>query len=128
MHLLNRNRRLRSSASLRELVQETTLTATDFLVPLFIVEGKNIKQEIHSMPGYYRYSLDLVVEEAKKLYDLGIRGVLLFVKVSDAEKDNTGVGALAPNGLMQRSIRAIKKAVPELVVCSDVAIDPYSTY
>ena len=128
MHLLNRNRRLRSSASLRELVQETTLTATDFLVPLFIVEGGNVKQEIHSMPGYYRYSIDIVVEEAKKLYDLGIRGVLLFVKLNDKEKDNTGVAALNPDGLMQRSIRAIKKAVPELVVCSDVALDPYSSY
>jgi porphobilinogen synthase len=128
MHLLNRNRRLRSSASLRELVQETTLTATDFLVPLFVVEGKNIKQEINSMPGYYRYSLDLVVEEAKKLYDLGIRGVLLFIKAPDKEKDNSGAAALNPNGLMQRSIRAIKKAVPELVICSDVALDPYSSY
>jgi porphobilinogen synthase len=80
------------------------------------------------MPGYYRFSLDLITEEAKKLYNLGIRGVLLFVKVEEEDKDNTGAAALDPNGLMQRSIRALKKAVPELVVCSDVALDPYSTY
>lgn len=128
MYLVNRNRRLRSSAALRELVQETKLSSADFLVPLFVVEGKKVKQEILSMPGYYRYSLDLITEEAKKLYALGIRGVLLFVKVNDEEKDNTGAAALDPNGLMQRSIRALKKAVPELVVCSDVALDPYSTY
>ena len=128
MYLGNRNRRLRSSAALRELVQETKLSSADFLVPLFVVEGKKVKQEILSMPGYYRYSLDLITEEAKKLYALGIRGVLLFVKVNDEDKDNTGAAALDPNGLMQRSIRALKKAVPELVVCSDVALDPYSTY
>ena len=128
MYLVNRNRRLRSSAALRKLVQETKLSSADFLVPLFVVEGKKVKQEIHSMPGYYRYSLDLITEEAKKLYALGIRGVLLFVKVNDEDKDNTGAAALDPNGLMQRSIRALKKAVPELVVCSDVALDPYSTY
>ncbi len=128
MYLVNRNRRLRSSAALRELVQETKLSSADFLVPLFVVEGKKVKQEILSMPGYYRYSLDLITEEAKKLYALGIRGVLLFVKVNDEDKDNTGAAALDPNGLMQRSIRALKKAVPELVVCSDVALDPYSTY
>jgi porphobilinogen synthase len=110
------------------LVQETKLSSADFLVPLFVVEGKKVKQEILSMPGYYRYSLDLITEEAKKLYALGIRGVLLFVKVNDEDKDNTGAAALDPNGLMQRSIRALKKAVPELVVCSDVALDPYSTY
>ncbi len=128
MYLVNRNRRLRSSAALRELVQEIKLSSADFLVPLFVVEGKKVKQEILSMPGYYRYSLDLITEEAKKLYALGIRGVLLFVKVNDEDKDNTGAAALDPNGLMQRSIRALKKAVPELVVCSDVALDPYSTY
>lgn len=128
MFPLNRNRRLRTSASMRDLVRETRLSATDFLVPLFIVEGTKIKTEIPSMPDYYRFSLDLAVEEAKRLYDLGVRGVLLFVKVNDGEKDNSGTAALNPDGLMQRSIRAIKKAVPELVVCTDVALDPYSSY
>ena len=126
MYPLYRNRRIRNSAAMRDLVRETTLTANDFMVPLFIVEGTETKSEILSMPDYYRFSLDLATAEAKRLYDLGIKGVLLFVKVDDAEKDNTGVAALNPDGLMQRSIRAIKKAVPELVVATDVALDPYS--
>ena len=128
MYPLNRNRRLRSTPALRELVQETRLSASDFLVPLFIVEGTNTTSEIPSMPGYFRYSLDLATTEVTKLYDMGVRGVLLFVKVSEQEKDNTGMAALNPDGLMQRSIRAIKKAVPNMVVCTDVALDPYSVY
>ena len=128
MYPLNRNRRLRTSASMRDLVRETSLSATDFMVPLFIVEGTQIKTEIPSMPDYYRFSLDLAVEEAKRLYNLGVPGVLLFVKVADEEKDNSGTAALNPDGLMQRSIRTIKKEVPELVVSTDVALDPYSSY
>jgi porphobilinogen synthase len=125
---LHRNRRLRSSAAMRDLVRETQLSTHDFIVPLFIVEGTETKTEIPSMPDYFRFSLDLAVAEAKRLYDLGVRGVLLFVKVADAEKDNTGAAALNPDGLMQRSIRALKAAVPELAVCTDVALDPYSSY
>ena len=128
MYPLYRNRRIRTSAAMRDLVRETTLTANDFMVPLFIVEGTETKTEIPSMPDYFRFSLDLATAEAKRLYDLGIKGVLLFVKVADAEKDNTGLAALSPDGLMQRSIRAIKKAVPELVVATDVALDPFSSY
>lgn len=128
MYPLYRNRRIRTSAAMRDLVRETTLTANDFMVPLFIIEGTETKTEIPSMPDYFRFSLDLATAEAKRLYDLGIRGVLLFVKVADAEKDNTGLAALNPDGLMQRSIRAIKKAVPELVVATDVALDPFSSY
>ena len=128
MYPLYRNRRIRTSAAMRDLVRETTLTANDFMVPLFIVEGTETKTEIPSMPDYFRFSLDLATAEAKRLYDLGVKGVLLFVKVADAEKDNTGLAALSPDGLMQRSIRAIKKAVPELVVATDVALDPFSSY
>ena len=128
MYPLYRNRRLRSSAAMRDLVRETTLSAHDFIVPLFIVEGSKIKSEISSMPDYYRFSLDLAIAEAKRLYDLGVKGVLLFVKVDDSLKDNTGAAALNTDGLMQRSIRAIKKAVPELVVATDVALDPFSSY
>ncbi len=113
---------------MRDLVRETTLTANDFIVPLFIVEDTETKTEIPSMPDYFRFSLDLATAEAKRLYDLGVKGVLLFVKVADAEKDNTGLAALKPDGLMQRSIRAIKQAVPELVVATDVALDPFSSY
>ena len=128
MYPLYRNRRLRTSATIRDLVRETSLSANDFIVPLFIVEGSKTKTEIPSMPDYYRFSLDLATVEAKRLYDLGVKGVLLFVKINDSQKDNTGAVALNPDGLMQRSIRAIKKAVPELVVASDVALDPFSSF
>jgi porphobilinogen synthase len=110
------------------MVAETILTPNDFIVPLFIDEGKGVEQEIPSMPGYYRRSLDGIVKEVKELGSLGIKSVLLFVKSKDELKDNTGKEAWNPDGLMQRSIRAIKEAVPETIVMTDVALDPYSSY
>ncbi len=123
-----RNRILRANPSIRSLVAETILHPADFIAPLFIEEGNNIKNEIASMPGYYRYSIDLIVKEVKELYNTGIRSVLIFVKCRDEDKDNTGREAWNPEGLMQRSIRAIKEAVPDMLVMTDVALDPYSTY
>src|SRR5699024_4277909 len=99
MFPLRRNRRLRTGESIRSLVRETSLSPTDFLVPLFIVEGKNIMEEISSMPNYYRFSLDLLEKEVKELWDLGLRSVLLFVKVPDNLKDNAGTEALNAEGL-----------------------------
>jgi len=110
------------------MVAETILTPNDFIVPLFIDEGWAVKTEIASMPGYFRQSLDGTVKEVKELWGLGIKCVLLFVKSKDELKDNTGKEAWNPDGLMQRSIRAIKEAVPEIVVMTDVALDPYSSY
>lgn len=110
------------------MVAETILTPNDFIVPLFIDEGKGVKTEIASMPGYFRRSLDGTVAEVKELWSLGIKSVLLFVKSKDELKDNTGKEAWNPDGLMQRSIKAIKEAVPEIVVMTDVALDPYSSY
>jgi porphobilinogen synthase len=126
--MTRRNRILRQSASIRSLVQETMLHAEDFILPLFIIEGQNIKEEISSMPNYFRYSLDMATKELEVCYALGIRSALLFVKVPDALKDNEGKEALNENGLMQRSIRAIKKALPDLVIMTDVALDPYSSF
>jgi porphobilinogen synthase len=126
--MIRRNRILRNSSSIRNLVQETTLNVTDFIVPVFVMEGENIKEEIGSMPGYFRYSLDQVIEELKSCYSLGLRCALLFVKVPDELKDNRGREALNENGLMQRSIRAIKAAIPDMVVMTDVALDPYSSF
>lgn len=123
-----RNRILRKSASVRSLVQETTLQAADFIVPVFLMEGERIKDEIPSMPGYYRYSLDLALEEIKLCYEMGLRSVLLFVKVPDDLKDNTGKEALHENGLMQRSVRRIKYELPDMVIMTDVALDPYSSF
>jgi porphobilinogen synthase len=128
MYLQKRNRILRVSPSIRSLVAETTLTPNDFIVPLFIDEGENMEMEIASMPNYYRRSIDSTIKEVKELWSLGIKSVLLFIKCKDELKDNTGKEAWNKDGLMQRSIKAIKDAVPEMYVMTDVALDPYSSY
>tara|TARA_R110000744_G_scaffold9861_5_gene31281 strand:+ start:1013 stop:2002 length:990 start_codon:yes stop_codon:yes gene_type:complete len=128
MYPLIRNRRLRSSEAIRSLVRETIISPSDFLVPLFVVEGKGIKEEIASMPNYYRLSLDNLTKEVKELWKMGLRSVLLFVKVPDNLKDNSGSEALNENGLMQLAIKTVKNACPEMLVMTDVALDPYSSY
>ena len=128
MYILRRNRILRRSPAVRAMVAETNLTPNDFIAPLFITEGNQVQEEIASMPGYYRRSIDNTVKEVKELWGLGLKSVLLFVKCEDALKDNAGTEALNKNGLMQRSIKAIKEALPEIVVMTDVALDPYSSF
>jgi porphobilinogen synthase len=128
MFLQRRNRILRATPAIRSMVAETILTPSDFIVPLFIDEGENVQMEIPSMPNYYRRSLDLTVKEVKELWSIGIKSVLLFIKCRDELKDNTGKEAWNQNGLMQRSIKAIKDAVPEMYIMTDVALDPYSSY
>jgi porphobilinogen synthase len=109
-------------------MRETILTPNDFMFPMFIAEGQNVQVEIPSMPGIYRRSIDLTVKEVKELWSLGIKAVNIYVKVDDKLKDNTGKEAWNPNGLMQQAIKAIKDAVPGMVVMPDVALDPYSIY
>lgn len=128
MYPLRRNRRLRSNETIRSLVRETIINPNDFLVPLFVVEGKGVKEEIASMPNYYRLSLDKLSKEVKELWSLGLKSVLLFVKVDDKLRDNKGTEALNPNGLMQRAIKTVKDACPEMLVMTDVALDPFSMY
>ena len=128
MYLQRRNRILRQSPAIRSMVAETILTPNDFIVPLFISEGENKKEEIASMPGYYRMSLDHTVKEVKELWSMGLKSVLLFIKCKDELKDNKGTEALNPKGLMQRSIRAIKEACPDMLVMTDIALDPFSSY
>jgi porphobilinogen synthase len=128
MFLQRRNRILRATPAIRSMVAETVLTPNDFIVPLFIDEGENVEMAIPSMPNYYRRSLDLTVREVKELWSMGIKSVLLFIKCKDELKDNTGKEAWNQNGLMQRSIKAIKDAIPEMYVMTDVALDPYSSY
>jgi porphobilinogen synthase len=128
MYLQRRNRILRATPAIRSMVAETILTPNDFIVPLFIDEGENVQTEIPSMPNYYRRSLDLSIKEVKELWSLGIKSVLLFIKCKDELKDNTGKEAWNQNGLMQRSVKAIKDAVPEMYIMTDVALDPYSSY
>jgi len=128
MYLQRRNRILRATPAIRSMVAESSLSPHDFIAPLFIDEGTGVAYEIPSMPNYYRYSIDLTIKEVKLLWSLGIKSVLLFVKAADDTKDNTGKEAWNPDGLMQRSIKAIKEAVPEMLIMTDVALDPYSIY
>ena len=128
MYPINRNRRLRTTETLRNLIRENSITANDFLVPLFVVEGKNIKQEIQSMPNYFKMSIDLILKEIKLLHSLGLKSVLLFAQIEENLKDNYGTEAINKNGLMQRAIKSIKDKFPDILIMSDVALDPYSSY
>jgi porphobilinogen synthase len=128
MIIHRRNRILRQSPAIRDLVSETHVMPHNFIVPLFILEGHGVKEEIPSMPNYYRFSLDLTIKEVKTLWSMGIKAVLLFVKVADELKDNAGTEALNKDGLMQRAIREIKNAVPDMCVMTDVALDPFSSF
>lgn len=123
-----RLRRNRQSSAIREMVQENRLHPSDLIAPVFIMEGEDKKEEIPSMPGYFRYSLDTLTTELEELIEVGIQSVLLFVKVPEWKKDNKGTEALNDNGLMQKSVRFIKKNYPDLYVMTDVAMDPYSSY
>ncbi len=124
----SRNRRLRVNESIRSLVRENVLTTDDFVMPIFVMEGENMQEPIPSMPGIFRRSIDLTVKECKELFSLGVKAVNLYMKVSENLKDNTGKEAWNKNGLMQNTIKAIKDAVPGMVVIPDVALDPYSIY
>ncbi len=126
--MISRNRRLRTNDSIRSLVRETTLTTNDLVLPMFVTEGHNKKEAISSMPGVFRQSLDLTVQTIKENYNLGIKAVNLYMKVSDNLKDNTGKEAWNHNGLMQTAIKTIKDAIPEVIIMPDVALDPYSIY
>ena len=128
MYPIQRNRRLRGSESLRKMLHECSLNPNDFIVPLFVIDGKQKKEEISSMPDYYRMSIDLLPKHVKNLWSLGLKSVLIFVKVPNNLKDNKGTEALNPDGLMQRAIKTVKDAVPKMVVMTDVALDPYSSY
>ncbi|WP_107667617.1 porphobilinogen synthase [Cyanothece sp. BG0011] len=126
--LIHRPRRLRRTEALRRLVKETELTVNDLIYPVFVMEGDNIKQEIPSMPQCYRYSLDLLLKELQDVVNLGIQGIALFPLIADEKKDNQGTESYNPNGLVQRTVKAIKQAIPQLMVITDVALDPYSPY
>ncbi len=128
MFPFQRFRRMRTSQSIRNLARECTLTVDDFMLPLFIVEGENVKEEIASMPGYFRMSLDLLDQELQEVTQLGINAVNIYTKVPDELKDNKGTEALNPDGLMQRAIRKIKELAPHILVFTDVALDPFSSY
>lgn len=128
MSLINRHRRLRINQVVRDMVAETRLTPAQLIVPLFIVDDKEKDLIIPSMPGYSRIQLGSIEKHIESLAKSGLRSVLLFVKVDNALKDNTGKEAINPNGLMQQAIRKIKSFDKSMVVMTDVALDPFSSY
>lgn len=123
---ISRPRRNRKSESLRHLVQENSLRVEDLIMPLFIIEGEKKSIEIESMPGQYRYSLDLLEKKVKSLYELGIRCVSLFPAVNESLKSKDAKEAYNPDGINQQAVRMIKKCCPGMLVMTDIALDPYS--
>ena len=122
----SRMRRLRRTETLRRMSRETHLSRDDLVLPLFVVEGSGVREEVVSMPGVLRYSIDQVVDEAKRVCDLGVPGVILF-GIPDT-KDGVGSGADAADGIVQRAIEAIKQSVPELCVITDVCLCEYTDH
>jgi porphobilinogen synthase len=125
--MLDRSRRNRKNAAIRSLVQQNTITPNDLIAPLFFIEGSGQKVAIDSMPGQFRYSVDLLVEEVKQLHHLGIKCVSLFPAVDDSLKTSDARESFNPNGLNQRAIAEVKNAVPEMLIMTDIALDPYSS-
>ena len=128
LDLPQRPRRLRRTASLRALVTETVLRPADFIAPLFVVEGKAPPDEIKSMPGVFRLNIADLVKECRALHKLGVPAVALFPKLDPKLKDDEGTQALNEETLVLRAVRAVKNAVPELTVITDVALDPYTSH
>ena len=128
MFPLSRGRRLRKTEAIRSITAETAITADNIIAPLFVMEGKNKKEEITSLPGYFRFTRELLVKEVQSLHTRGIKCVLLFAKIPANKKDNKGKEALNKKGLMQTTVEAIKDVVPEMCVMTDVALDPYSEF
>ena len=126
--LTQRPRRLRRTPSRRALVAETVLRPADLIAPLFVVDGKGAPEPISSMPGICRFNIKDLVKECRQLYKLGIQAVAIFPKLDAKLKDAIGSRALDPDALVLRAVRAIKKAVPELSIITDVALDPYTSH
>jgi porphobilinogen synthase len=121
-----RMRRLRQNENLRRLVRETSLSVDDFIYPLFVCPGKNVKKEIKSMPGNYQMSVDRLVEECREVRDLGIAGVILFG--IPKKKDEVGSAALSDDGIVQKAVRALKKEVEDLLVVTDICFCEYTSH
>ena len=122
----SRFRRTRKNEKIRNLVSETSVSAHDFIWPIFICDGNNVEQYVPSMPGVKRRSVDRLVQAASEAFDLGIPAVCLFPYTDQSLKTEDCAEAWNPNNLSNKATRAIKKAIPELVVMSDVALDPYN--
>jgi len=128
LDLIHRPRRLRRTASLRALTEETILRPQDFIAPLFVIDGKGGPEPVASMPGVSRLNLADLVKECRALLKLGVPAVALFPSIDPKFKDPDGTVALNEDGLVLRAVRAVKKAVPGLTVMTDIALDPYTTH
>ena len=122
-----RPRRNRKSAAVRALVEETQLTVNDFIYPLFLIEGSNKKEEIPSMPGIFRYSLDSLIDEISECVHLGIKGFCIFPSLDDDKKDNYATEGYNQNGLYITALKQIKSKFPDIALMTDIAMDPYSS-
>ena len=125
--MMIRPRRNRQNEVIRSMVRENFLSPGQLIAPLFVVEGKNQNLPIKSMPGYSRFSIDNLVTEAKELYSFGIKSVALFPAINDSFKTSDAREAYNPEGLNARAIRAVKEALPEMMIMGDIALDPYSS-
>jgi len=128
LNLLHRPRRLRRTAGLRALVEDTVLRPADLVAPLFVVDGRGGREPIPSMPGVFRLAIPDLVRECRALLKVGVRAVALFPKLEPALKDPEGTAALREDALVLRAVRAVKKALPELTVMTDIALDPYTDH
>lgn len=124
---IRRPRRSRQSAAIRDMVQETRLSVTDFILPLFVMEGQNIRSEVKSMPGIYRFSIDLLLQEVQECADMGVKTFALFPNLPEARKDKFATESYNPEGLYLNAVRSIKDRFPDVVVMTDIAMDPYSS-
>ena len=123
-----RMRRSRRTPALRKLVQETTLSSADFIYPVFVLDGEGKQEDVVSMPGVSRKSIDLLLKELHEVRELGIPSVALFPVIDQDKKSLDGAECANPDGLVQRTVRAIRAELPELAVVTDVALDPYTTH
>lgn len=128
LDIIRRPRRNRKSAAIRALSQETRLHPSNLVSPLFVIDGQSRREEIKSMPGISRFSLDLLIKEAVELYSLGVQALDLFIYVSPEKKDRYGTEALRSGNLLQKAVQAVKKEVPEMCVMVDIALDPYTDH
>jgi len=128
LNLVQRPRRLRRTAELRELVEETVLRPADFIAPVFVIDGKGRPEPIESMPGVFRLNVEDLIRECRSLRKLGVLAVSLFPKLDSRLKDEDGTAALREDALILRAVRAVKKAVPNIIVMTDIALDPYTTH
>lgn len=128
LSLRHRPRRLRRTPAIRQMVQETQLRTSDLIYPMFVTEGEGQKVEVASMPGCYRFSLDLLLREIADIYELGIQAIALFPVVPESKKDDMGTESYNPEGLVQRTVAAIKRDIPDIFVITDIALDPFTSH